>query len=128
MQTLVYHPKWEKTLSKQDRLLIEKIFKQTSSYVTSLSTTMIRVAKNYKDDLLVTVMIHNPQEQPFYFQNQCISYIEDFTCLATQAFTIDSLVIPPHTSMPWTFIFTKNSLEKEPTLHGTINIHKNLRH
>ncbi len=87
---------------------------------------MIRIAQNYKGDLLVTVLIHNPQEQPFYFKNQCISYIEDFTCLATQAFTIDSLVIPPYTSMPWTFIFTKNSLEKEPTLHGTINIHKNL--
>lgn len=114
MQQLAFHPTWEQAISQQDRTLIEELFLETYTNVEDLlMSPVIRVARNHKKQLIVTVLIHNFTHHSARFHNRsvfirCGNYEEEHT------FTIPNLVITPFTSMPWSFLF-------EPDLmHETI--------
>lgn len=107
MQQLVYHPAWEKQLSIQDRKLIENVFEQTYNVQHDiLETPFIRAAFNHKNELLVTVLIHN-------FTHRAIGVNDKFVQLSQgelffeQKFTLPTR-IAAFSSMPWTFIFEPN--------------------
>lgn len=108
MQSLVWQEKWATTLSKQDRREIEGIFSQSVRHLHKgmVNFTPIWQAKNHRNDLLISVVIHNTTEDRFALQNTPIAYIaENETTLAQHTFTTNQIVVEPNTSMPWTFIF-----------------------
>ena len=115
MQQLVYHPAWEKQLSAQDRQLIEDVFEQTYHIQHDiLETPFIRAAFNHKNELLVTVLIHN-------FTHRAIGVNDKFVQLSQgklffeQKFTLPTR-IAAFSSMPWTFIFEPNEQYSELNL------------
>ena len=107
MQKLQFEAAWEKTVSDQDRLLIEHVFHQTKEQDPTVSCCVIRTAVNHRQQTLITTLNHNRTDQSVDFQNREITIVTD-EGLITHNFTIDALEIPPYCSMPWTFIFDKS--------------------
>ncbi|WP_225231109.1 SLAP domain-containing protein [Solibacillus faecavium] len=105
VQKLQFEAAWDKTIAKQDRLSIEQLFHHSKDEETDeISCCFVRKALNHRQQLLLTVLIHNRSEEVLNFQNR------EVTCTTAKgvfakAFTIPKLNIPPNTSMPWTFIF-----------------------
>lgn len=113
MQQLYFHPAWEKTISEQDRQLIETLFDTTYTQVDDvMMSPVLRVAFNHQQQLLVTALVHNFTHHSTTFSERlvairCDLYVEE------QVMTIPQLTIAPFTSMPWTFMFPANELHNQ---------------
>ena len=106
MQQLQFESSWAKALSAQDRDAIEKLFYDTKQqHDSTIVFSPIRQAINHRNELLVTVLVHNFSQQPLQFENTHLVYSNEQEVLAESVFTLSTLTIPPHVSMPWTFIF-----------------------
>ena len=106
MQQLQFESSWAKALSQQDRDAIEKLFNDTKGqHYTTIIFSPIRQAINHRNELLITVLVHNFSQQPFTFANTHLVYSNGQEVLAENIFTLPTLTIPPQVSMPWTFIF-----------------------
>ncbi|MDA3130967.1 SLAP domain-containing protein [Aliibacillus thermotolerans] len=121
MQRLQYEPAWERTLSSGDRREIEEIFQATKEQAEGRVVCLtIREAWNHKDELLVTVLIHNGTAETLQFENRQVTFQKGDTVLAEKHFTHPSLVISPFVSMPWTFIFSRLHTPIELPIEGEI--------
>ena len=110
MQNLQFEASWDKALSLSDRQMIEGIFRESSKEISNgVHFAPIREAINHKGELLVTVLVHNITDQLLKFENAKLQYIVHGEVIAQNRFTFPSLEIPPRVSMPWTFIFPKDS-------------------
>lgn len=110
MQHLQFEKSWDKALSGQDRSYIEKVFVETKHLnSTGVIFSPIREAINHKEALLVTVLVHNFTDQPLTFDNVRLLYRIGEESIAEMVFTLPNLVVPNKVSMPWTFIFPKES-------------------
>ncbi|WP_391119428.1 SLAP domain-containing protein [Psychrobacillus sp. L3] len=119
MQKLAFEKSWDKALSGKDRKEIEKIFLETSRMnLPNVLLSPIRQAFNHKGELLITVLVHNFTQKAFNFHKTRLIYRENDVTIAENIFTLQALIIQPNTSMPWTFIFTKDSLKKVVTLEN----------
>lgn len=98
---LQFEPTWNKSISQQDRTLIEQTFTICDK---NEPFTLIRQAINHRGEHLLTVLVHNQEDSMMTFQQRPVQ-IASFHGI----FTIPQLQIPPYTSMPWTFIFKKVS-------------------
>ena len=109
MQQLQFESSWEKALSAQDRDAIEKLFNDTKEqHYTTIIFSPIRQAINHRNELLITVLVHNFTDQPLTFNNTRLRYKIQEEVIAENEFTLPNLVIPNEVSMPWTFIFQPN--------------------
>lgn len=121
MQTLQFEPSWDKALSTKDRELIEGIFKESNSQTEKdIKLTQIWQAKNYKNELLITVLIHNFTDETLTFNETNLMYVENEQLIAEHTFTLPTLKIEPKSSMPWTFIFPVESQKGTATLENGI--------
>ncbi|WP_449620748.1 SLAP domain-containing protein [Robertmurraya sp. Marseille-Q9965] len=110
MQELQFEASWDKALSTQDRMTIEKIYYDTKHQNNSkIVFSPIREASNHKQDLLVTALVHNFSSMPFSFQNIRLRYCIKDEKVAEYIFHLPKLTVPVQVSMPWTFIFPKGS-------------------
>ena len=106
MQQLQFESSWAKALSPQDREFVEKLFNDTKQQPDStIVFSPIRQAINHRNELLITVLVHNFSQHPFTFDNTRLVYSNGQEVLAENVFTLPILTIPPQVSMPWTFIF-----------------------
>lgn len=103
---LQYEKSWDKALASVDRTRIEQLFLHAKK---SENFTAIREAVNHQETLLISVLIHNHSEKTLVFDQTSLAYELDGQHIATALFTLPQLKIPPHTSMPWTFLFPKGS-------------------
>lgn len=109
MQQLQFERSWNKALSTQDRNTIEEIFNITKEQNTSgVMFSPVRKSLNYRNELLITVLVHNFSDSMLTFHNTHLVYRTIEKVVAEKEFTIPTLSIPPKVSMPWTFIFSKN--------------------
>ena len=105
MQKLQFERAWDKTISQKDRQAIEHLFQQSVEQIEyPISCAILRQAINHKDNMLLTVLIHNFSDQEIAFEDRKVHCQLDEGHI-TQNFTIHALRIPAKTSMPWTFIF-----------------------
>ncbi|MFD1416583.1 SLAP domain-containing protein [Oceanobacillus jeddahense] len=127
---LVFEPKWDKALPDTDRQKIEKKFQNivpSDLDDKSITFTPLWQARNHRSDVLVTVLINNFSGQAYSFDNSILEYVEDDTVKAIQKFTLERVLVPPDSSMPWTFIFPKSSLTSNSiNLDGSLKLHKRL--
>lgn len=121
-QTLTFEPSWDKALPEQDRLKIKQTFAQIDHDTSepSITFTPLWQAKNYKGELLVTVIINNYSEKELTFDQTSIHYIERGQILATHFFTLKTVIIPPKKSMPWAFIFPVKNISQQATCDNGI--------
>ncbi|WP_181833146.1 SLAP domain-containing protein [Bacillus taeanensis] len=116
-QELVYEPTWKRVLSEQDHDLIEKIFERTPPPTEGeIQFIPIRAAYNHRGDLIATALIQNSKNSSFSVYELTLIYKENGTELAKHVFTIPRLHIPPHTTMPWSFLFPKEAQDKKASL------------
>lgn len=110
MQQLQFELSWDKAIAALDRQYIENIFYETKhSMDAEYLFSSIREAINYKEELLVTVLVHNFSERSLTFNNKGLRYSIDGEIIAEEVFSLPSFVIPSRVSKPWTFIFPKGS-------------------
>ncbi|EIT83676.1 hypothetical protein A374_19190 [Fictibacillus macauensis ZFHKF-1] len=124
MQRLMFEQKWDQTISEQDRALITNLFEQSKHEEGApVKFTFVRSALNHKGDLLVMCLLHHFGGETLTFSEQELTYYEKGSAVAQSVFTITHTALPPHTSMPWTFIFPKQTVMKQPTLaHGELRL------
>ncbi|WP_047982331.1 SLAP domain-containing protein [Ornithinibacillus contaminans] len=115
MQSLVYEAAWDKTISVQDRTLIEETFQKVNLKEEGVHFTPLRWDKNYKNELLIMVLVHNNTDQELAFDTTKISYIQKERVLAMHTFTLPNLLVKHKTSMPWTFIFPVGTYNRNGT-------------
>ena len=110
MQQLQFESSWDKQIAPKDRQNIEKIFKETKHLNSSnVIFSPIREAINHREALLVSVLVHNFTEHPLTLHHVTLHYSVHDEVIAEKVFTLPDLVIPLQVSMPWTFIFPKDS-------------------
>lgn len=124
MQQLQFESSWDKQIAPQDRENIEKIFNETKHLnSSSVIFSPIREAINHKEALLVSVLVHNFTEHPLTLIDAKLHYSVNNEVIAEKEFTLPDLVIPSQVSMPWTFIFPKDSYRATPSFkHGKIEL------
>ncbi|MGE8207493.1 SLAP domain-containing protein [Heyndrickxia sp. NPDC080065] len=121
MQKLKFESSWDKTLSDKDRKRINQVFLGSNlSKEDSIQLTPLWQARNYKGELLVTVLVHNFGTQVLSFRDKNLCYVENNEVVAKHKFPLSNLIIEPKTSMPWTFIFPVESLCNEPGDKGSV--------
>ncbi|WP_066185906.1 SLAP domain-containing protein [Gracilibacillus timonensis] len=107
MQQLIFTEAWDRTISSQDRQRLETLFQQTKDTAHhDLSFTIVRIAVNHHNHLLVTVLIHNTSNQTIDLTCETIHLLSNKQFLSKLSITDPRLRLPTNTSMPWTFIFT----------------------
>ncbi|WP_277585272.1 SLAP domain-containing protein [Psychrobacillus antarcticus] len=113
MQNLQFEPSWEKALASKDRELITDIFQKSNrTNGQSIQLEPIWEAMNYRAEVLITVLVQNFTNTELTIQNRKIVYLEKDIIIAEHTFTIPQLIVKPKTSMPWTFIFPIESLQR----------------
>lgn len=109
MHKLQFEPAWDKTISSQDRHEIIEMFEQVTPFLEAgIHFTFLWGAYNHKNELLITVLIHNFQRESLQLQHTIISYQEEQDIIVNGIFDVRA-IIPAHTSMPWTFIFSADN-------------------
>ncbi|GIO22908.1 SLAP domain-containing protein [Oceanobacillus sp. J11TS1] len=124
---LVYEPTWDKALPDIDRRKIEQKFQslvRLGETDKQLSFTPLWQAINHRSDLLVTVLINNYSEKEFSFKNITLQYVEDDDVKATNTFTLKRVIVPPDSSMPWTFIFPETTFTEKSIRLGGYLVYK----
>ena len=120
MQRLEFEAAWDKTIAPADRKVIIDLFHQTKGQQTeSIVLLPIRQALNHRNDLLVTVLLHNFTDFVFSFEAIDLAYLENNRVIATHPFSFPDLTLPKESSMPWTFIFPEQARVEEPSLKNS---------
>lgn len=110
MQKLVFEEAWDRTISDTDRRRIEGIFQEAALANTPIiQFSMLQQAINHKGELLITVIIHNISSEPFFLTDKTMHYKTEERTEAKHTFSLP-FAIKGKTSMPWTFIFPKESI------------------
>ncbi|WP_052000644.1 SLAP domain-containing protein [Gracilibacillus boraciitolerans] len=110
MQKLYFEKAWEKTISDHDKQYIKNRFEQTKNEQEhNIKLVPIRIAYNHRNDLLVTVLIHNFEAVTNDLSTINVELFEHSTQIGEENFTEHRLQLEAHTSMPWTFIFPYGS-------------------
>ncbi|MFS0672097.1 SLAP domain-containing protein [Ornithinibacillus sp. 179-J 7C1 HS] len=113
MQKLQYESAWDKTISPKDRTLVEETFKHSTLNGEPIQFTPLRFDWNYKNELLVLVIVHNTTNEDFTFNQTKLSLKDHEVTLAEHIFSTPNLNVEAKTSMPWTFIFPVGSYVKD---------------
>ncbi|MED4128070.1 SLAP domain-containing protein [Shouchella miscanthi] len=114
MQTFQLQSAWRKTIAEGDLNQLKALLAvgKTERFIP------YRQAFNYRGDLLVTVIIQNQSSEEDVWESKLIACVEEGETIAERSFSIQT--VPPYTSMPWTFIFPKDSLAQTPVKTGTL--------
>lgn len=79
-----------------------------------ISFISAKAARNYRGDLLATVLIVNGTTNIFSVKELELEFLEASRPVAENIFTISSLIVEPKSVTPWTFIFPSNTVECDP--------------
>ncbi len=109
MQKLYFEPAWDKTIAPSDReKIIGHFHQQTKQLQDGIHLSFLWNARNHKGEQLITVLIHNFEDDDVRLHNTIIAYYEQGERSANGTFRLPC-EIPGNTSMPWTFIFSKTN-------------------
>jgi SLAP domain-containing protein len=109
---LILHPKWKEAISQPDLELFERLVTKADGLEEcNVSFISAKVARNYRDDLLATVLIVNSTDGKFLAEQIELNYFEKNQPLASNTFDIPSLIVEPNSITPWTFIFPANAVQ-----------------
>jgi SLAP domain-containing protein len=115
LQKLEFESAWDKTIARQDREEIERVFSELQSdELVRQQAVILKTAYNHREEFLVMVLVNNYSTEPFSLIGKKVLYTEEEHTIGE----MDSrytLEVPAETSMPWTFIFPAASLRKQPS-------------
>lgn len=106
MQKLYFEAAWEHTLATNDRNKISQTFEIVKPNLDEgVQFTFLWEAHNHKGEQLITTLIHNVRPYPLELINTTIQYQQHENLSFISTFHVPE-IIPPKSSMPWTFIFS----------------------
>ncbi|WP_010098658.1 SLAP domain-containing protein [Ornithinibacillus scapharcae] len=77
MQNLTYEAAWERAISDKDRSLVEKTFEEVTLTDKPIQFTTLRIDRNYKNELLILVLVHNITNEECTFHKKRLNiYME----------------------------------------------------
>jgi SLAP domain-containing protein len=114
-QKLIFHKAWNKTICEQDRNEIIQMCLNTSVNDSKITFTPIRVAQNYQQNILATVLISNGTNETKSLTNLRIVYKENGKNIAENTYSVP-MVLNAKESTPWTFIFPQDTVVKKALL------------
>ncbi|WLD93232.1 SLAP domain-containing protein [Alkalihalobacillus sp. AL-G] len=114
---LMFEPSWQKAISPIDRKSITDIFENSTPVQNRVIYTQIRAAMNHRGALLAMVLVQNGTEEAFSIQDLTLQYEERGRGVVAQnSFNLPEIITEANTSMPWTFVFPKSSINQRPLL------------
>ncbi|XOQ14363.1 MAG: SLAP domain-containing protein [Shouchella clausii] len=116
MQTLKFEEAWQRTISEKDVQAIKNVFAAQQGELQPFLP--LWQALNHRGDLLVTVLVQHTGDGEWPNDEREYVYLEDGEEVAADHFSLKRLGLKPHVSMPWTFIFPKETQKKAPRLKG----------
>ncbi|MDX8046873.1 SLAP domain-containing protein [Gracilibacillus sp. S3-1-1] len=123
MQKLFFEDAWDRTISKEDRLNIKKVFEQTKKNAEEgITFVPVRSAINHRNDLLIISLIHNFQPEGTNLTNITIQLFQGDRHIASRHIKEERLRLSAKTSMPWTFIFPEIGYENQHPTHYSLKV------
>ena len=117
---LNYEDAWRRTISKQDKERIDQLFKTSVLPEDGVIGFLpIRLARNYKGELLASVIVQNHTSDDLQFQGVSLQLHISDKIMAMEVFDYPNLTIQANSSTPWTFIFPSSA--QEDSLNPVIN-------
>ncbi|MBR7553441.1 SLAP domain-containing protein [Allobacillus sp. GCM10007491] len=114
MQQLQYHSAWIKQVDSTLDQQIQKAFIQTRENEDQIIVPL-RQAINHKGDYLLTVLLHNREQQILNLSTVHLSVSSLYFQANQQHFSSAEWSVEPMTSAPWTFIFSESNYSGELT-------------
>ncbi len=115
MQKLFWESAWDKTIAPADREKITTHFhKHLPHLLEEVHLSFYKKAINHKNELLITVLVHNPRDVVLHLHDVGITFEEEGQKIASGIFNVP-VEIDKHTSMPWTFIFSPSNETSAPS-------------
>lgn len=112
-QRLVLHEKWDQALSTEGRADILVAFLSRDDVdQTGIFYYPMKIARNYRNDLLITVLIENRTSDTWRLKGVMTCHNQGGP-LATAFFNEPDCHVNAWTSMPWTLIFAEKGLLRE---------------
>ncbi|MBP1913800.1 SLAP domain-containing protein [Lederbergia galactosidilyticus] len=122
MSTVHFHPVWDQQLTKNEK--IQYIQKADSICLPKGSFSVTPLLTKYKRNggLVATVFLHNGFPHPLQLQRQIVKVTDDRNETIAQGIFSSLLKIDPMSSQPWSFVFSKQMMEREEADLTTIFI------
>ncbi|WP_165998828.1 SLAP domain-containing protein [Bacillus sp. Cs-700] len=114
--TLIFEEKWDRTIADRDRKMYQDIYAKHPIQKGKLQFIPVRIAFNHRNDLLASVCIVNGRDD-WKLEDRLLSYFEQNTLIAEKRFTHE-LTVQANTAVPWTFIFTPETMIRQATLQN----------
>ncbi|MBS4208262.1 SLAP domain-containing protein [Bacillus sp. FJAT-50079] len=116
-----FHPVWEKKLTEeQKQQIIQSI--DTVPFVQNQLTTNVLIAKFKKNGgFVTTVLLNNGYAHSLQLEQIIVNVMNDKNELLAEGSFNPQLMIEPHSSQPWSFVFAhdmvRNRILKLNQLH-----------
>ncbi len=107
MQRLKFHPAWERQMDPSMQVEIEEKFHQTLNERDMF--VPLYHALNHQGDYLLTILIHNRTDESMDLSSFALTISDTKTLAEQEGFPTAEWSIEPHTSSPWTFIFSSQN-------------------
>lgn len=112
---LQFDPKWEEVLAPEQKEGLQQAFKNLPE-LPPRTVNLVGFSSAFTDegDLAVSAFIRNGHYSEMTVENFPLEVIDATgERVAYGSFNLKELTIPPHTTMPWTFIYPKEMVVKE---------------
>lgn len=110
-------PSWEKAIGDRQRQLLEKVVHEAPPLKNN-EINLLGVSLNVQEngDVAATVLIRNGRFEDLVIEKIPISIIDPKTNeeITRASFTLGQFIVKANTSKPWTFIFPKEKIKKDP--------------
>jgi SLAP domain-containing protein len=111
---LIYESTWEKSMSKKDKELFERLYQDNLTDISEeVRFLNLRTGFNVHGDLFATVLIQNGTDKDIPLFQLPLRYCDAKGVIAEESFTYQSLIIQAQSSTPWTFLFPKEKIQRK---------------
>jgi SLAP domain-containing protein len=110
---LIYEPTWERSMSKQDKEIVERLYQNSLTDIPEeVRFLNLRTGINVHGHLFATVLIQNGTDKDIPLLKLPLRYCDANGVIAEESFTYQSLTIKAQSSTPWTFLFPKEKIHR----------------
>ena len=108
---IAYHPVWEQTLTAREKEKYEQFLNRYRTGGPAISTSIVVIKQKKRGGLVATLFICNGFNTELYLQETNVKIVSATNGIIANAQFTPNLLIPPHTAMPWSFIFPKENVK-----------------
>ena len=108
---IAYHPVWDQTLTVLEKEKYEQLLNRYSAGGPTISTSTVVIKQKKNGGIVATLFICNGFNQELYLQETIVKIVSPTNAIIANAHFTPNLSIPPHSAMPWSFIFSRENVK-----------------